>query len=96
MDVGQIFDMEQTLACDPKVLARLKQSFRMALERYLELVSQSADHLVRIGPGSVDVLSRVNLLLLKQKEEKAHAAYVRTRAALLAYVLEEGNGSGES
>jgi hypothetical protein len=75
---------------DPKVLQRLRQSCRVTLERYTDLASQSSDCLSRLTPASFDPLGRTNLTLLQQKENKAHEAYLKARAALSEYILGRG------
>jgi len=69
-----------------KELQRLRQSGRLALERYLDLASHESGKLTTFTPESISSLDRVNLLLLSQKEKSAHQHYHRTKAALLAYL----------
>jgi hypothetical protein len=76
---------------DFKVLQRLRQSCRTALERYVDVASHCSGQLARLTPGSVDRLGRMNLMLLQKKESKAHQAYLDARTALLEFVLEEGD-----
>ena len=77
------------VASDYKTLERLRQSCRVSLERYTDVAGQSTGHLVTVPPGSFDPLRRANLALLKQREEKAHEAYVKARAALMDFLLGE-------
>jgi hypothetical protein len=74
---------------DSKLLQRLRHACRSALERYVDLASHSSGELTRLTPGSIDKLSRANLALLQAKEDQAHEAYLKARAALLKYVLGE-------
>jgi hypothetical protein len=60
------------------------------LERYIDVASLNSGHLSRLTPLSLDDLGRVNLALLKRKEDRAHQLYVEAREALLKYI------SGES
>lgn len=72
---------------DYKILQRLRQSCRMALERYVDIASHSSGQLACMTPGAVDQVGRANLALLRQKEQRAHEAYLEARSALLEYVL---------
>lgn len=78
---------------DFKVLQRLRQACRVALERYADVAGNSSGHLARLVPGSIDKLGRVNVELLVRKEEKAHGAYLNARAALLDYLLQADEAS---
>jgi hypothetical protein len=78
---------------DFRVLQRLRQACRVALERYVDIASNSSGHLARLTPGSIDKLGRVNLDLLVRKEEKAHDAYLNARATLLDYLLQADESS---
>lgn len=69
-----------------KELQRLRQSCRLALERYLDLASHESGKLTTFTPESISNLDRVNLLLLSQKEKAAHQSYHRAKAALLSYL----------
>lgn len=71
---------------DPKVLQRLRQSCRVTLERYVDLAGQSLDCLSRLTPASSDRVGGTNLMLLHQKEIKAHEAYLKARATLSEYI----------
>ena len=81
---------DKRLDLDYKVLQRLRQSCRITLERYVDVASHCSGHLSSLTPGSPNDLRRANLALLRQKEDKAHEAYLKARAALLKYVLGEG------
>jgi hypothetical protein len=80
---------------DFKTLQRLRQACRTALERYVDVASHSSGQLARLTPGSVDKLGRINLALLRQKESKAHQAYMDARAALLEFVLQGDDFDGK-
>ena len=80
---------------DVKLLQRLRQSSRITLELYVDVASHTSGYLSRLTPGTADGLSRANLALLQQKENKAHETYVKARDALLKYVLEESE-SGDT
>ena len=73
---------------DGKLLQRLRQSYRITLELYVDAASHTSGHLSRLTPGFADGLSRANLAFLQQKENKAHDVYLKARDALLKYVLE--------
>ncbi len=77
-----------------KELQRLRQSCRLALERYLDLASHENGRLTTFTPESISSLDRVNLLLLSQKEKAAHQNYHRAKAALLTYL--EGAANAQS
>jgi hypothetical protein len=81
---------DERLEPDQKVLQRLRQSCRITLERYVDVTSHCSGHLLSLTPTSRDDLSRSNLALLLQKEDKAHEVYLKARAALLKYVLGDG------
>jgi hypothetical protein len=74
---------------DYKILQRLRQSCRVSFERYVDVASQTAGHLATLTPGSFDPLKRANLVLLKQKEDRAHEVYLKASAALFNYILGE-------
>jgi|SRR5579863_1918204 hypothetical protein len=77
----------RTIASDQKTLQRLRQSCRIALERYIDVASLNSGHLSRIAPLSLDDLSRTNLTILRRKEDKAHQVYLDARDALLEYLF---------
>jgi hypothetical protein len=81
--------LARSVAPDQKALQRLRQSCRVALERYIDVASLNSGNLSRVTPLSLDDLGRANLALLKRKEEKAHEAYLAARDALQKYVLAE-------
>lgn len=87
---------QKASAPDYKVLQRLRQSCRVTLERYIDVASHTAGQLAMLTPGSFDSLQRANLALLKQKESRAHEAYLKSRAALLDYVLAEDEADSGS
>lgn len=70
-----------------KALLRLRQACRGALERYIDVASHCSGQLARLAPGSVDQIGRANLVLLRQKEQKAHQAYLDARNKLVEFVL---------
>jgi len=74
---------------DYKTLQRLRTSCRLTLERYIDIAGQSSGHLASLTPGAFDPLRRANHALLKQKEDRAHEAYLKARAALLDYLSVE-------
>jgi hypothetical protein len=74
---------------DFRELQRLRQSCRVTFERYVDVASHASGQLLRLTPGSFMDLNRANLALLRQKEDRAHESYLKARAALLSYVLEE-------
>jgi len=80
---------DKSVPTDYKTLQRLRHSCRLTLERYVDLASQSSGQLATMSPDSFDPLRRANLNLLKQKEDRAHEVYLRSRTALLNYVLGE-------
>jgi hypothetical protein len=71
----------------PKELLRLRRGCRLALESYVDVASHGSGELGRLTPGHVDQLNRIKLPLLRQKEERAHEAYLDARAKLLEFVL---------
>jgi hypothetical protein len=89
------YSTEKQATPDYKVLQRLRQSCRVTLERYVDVVSQTTSHLAALTPGSFDPLGRANLALLKQKEDRAHEVYLKARVALINYIAGE-NEPGKS
>jgi hypothetical protein len=77
------------LEADFKVLQRLRQACRITLERFVDVANHASGHLSGLTRGTVTDLGRANLALLRQKEDKAHAAYLKARIALLEYVLRD-------
>lgn len=73
-----------------KALQRLRRACRIALEHYVDIASLSSGELARLNPGAIDQLSRTNLALLRQKEQRAHEAYLDARERLLEFVLAGG------
>jgi hypothetical protein len=73
---------------DFKELQRLRNSCRLALERYVDVASEASGQIIRLSPAAVDdplTLLRVNLL--RQKEQKALGAYESAKGKLLEFVL---------
>jgi hypothetical protein len=83
----------KTLQPEAKILQRLRQSARITLELYVDVASHTSGYLSRLTPGSADGLSRANLALLQQKENKAYEACLKARDALLKYVLGESESN---
>ncbi len=81
---------ERTVSPDHRILQRLRQACRVALERYVDVASLNSGNLSRLTPLSLDHLGRANQALLKRKEERAHQVYLDARDALLKYVMEGG------
>ena len=75
-----------SLRTTDKELQRLRQSCRLALERYLDLASRESGRLTSLTPKSISQIDRANLLLLSQKEEAAHRTYRAAKAALRGYL----------
>jgi hypothetical protein len=71
-----------------KQLHRLRRACRLSLERYIDEASLYTGHLLSMNPGSLSGLSRLNLARLSQRQELAHATYVRARQALASAVME--------
>lgn len=69
-----------------KELHRLRQSCRLALERYLDLANYGTGRLLTFTPESISGLDRMNVLLLSQKEKAARETYERAKAALMSYL----------
>ncbi len=79
--------LARSIAPDPKTLQRLRQSCRIALERYIDVASLNTGNRASLTPLSLDDLGRANVALLKRKEDKAHEAYLAARNALEKHVL---------
>jgi len=69
-----------------KELLRLRQSFRIALEKYLDIASHESGRLTCLTPESISEIDRANLILLSQKGKAAHHTYHRARTALISYL----------
>ncbi len=69
-----------------KELLRLRQSFRIALEKYLDIASHESGRLTSLTPEAISEIDRANLMLLSQKGKAAHLTYSRARTALIAYL----------
>lgn len=69
-----------------KELLRLRQSFRIALERYMDVASYESGRLTTLTPESISEIDRANLLLLSQKGKVAQQTYCKARAALISYL----------
>lgn len=74
---------------DFKDLQRLRQACRVAFERYVDTISEGSGELVRVRPGSVDQLARVNLAILERREQVALDNYTRAKANLMKFLTGE-------
>lgn len=76
---------------DFKQLQRLRQACRLAFERFVDIASHGSGELIRLSPANINQVSRLNVALLQQKEQKAYEAYLRARTNLMEFVLQSDN-----
>lgn len=75
------------LESDSKTLQRLRQSTRLAFERYVDIASHCSGRLAQLNPADTDRFGRVNVALLEQREARAYEAYVKAKAALMQHLF---------
>lgn len=73
---------------DDKSLQRLRQQYRLALERYIDLASAGSGRLTRLTPENLSGVERANLSVMTRKEEAAYDAYVRAKAELTNWLTQ--------
>jgi hypothetical protein len=74
---------------EPRIteLSRLRQAYRLALERYIDVSSASSGRLLRLTPESISELDKANLQVTGRREAAAHETYLAAKTALLDYLI---------
>lgn len=72
---------------EDKSLQRLRQQYRLALERYIDLATAGSGRLTRLTPENISGVERANLSVMSRKEEAAYEAYVRAKIELTTWLM---------
>lgn len=71
-----------------KELQRLRQTCRLALERYMDVASDATGRLTSLRPEALSPIDSVNIARLARKEAAAHEAYEKAKQSLVAYLAD--------
>lgn len=76
------------MTSEAKVLQKLRQNYRMALDRYMDVTGSCSGRLSRLTPETLSGIEYANLAVLERKEEMAREAYLKAKADLQKWLQE--------